>query len=520
MCFIGRKSDSYSWLVEGGNAFKGFIIYGDMIYRGEIALDFMIKEIVNKSDEEIKIFLNELDGTFAFYIESSEKVYFGVDRVRSMPLFYTYTNGVLYVGDDAEKITQKNCPIQVNELSIEEFNDSQILVIGNKTLIKDLFQVRAAEIVIYNKSDKLLSNVNYYNWDEMFREYAVDEKQLRNGFDKVYYELGKEIVALLNGRTAVIPLSGGADSRMIVKMLRNQSYEKVICFSYGRKGNKEAKISEKVAKMYGYPWHFVEYKNKAIREQRKSNELKDYMRMASGFSSLPHVQDYYAVRVLKENKIIPEDSVFIPGHGEPLTGCHLKEMYLHKNVALQEALNSMLEYCCYGNKEKYVNNLKEEYLIHEEMNGLQYASKEFQIDITERQAKFINNSVRVYEFWGYEWLMPLWSKKLFDYWKLVPPDIRYGRGFYYSMVKDGQKSTNDVTKAKMVKRIFKKSDFMYKYGVFIRNCLDRWFSLTNNCRLFSFGEYFKVCLSTNPFEFGFVKLWSRYYINEVLKNMF
>ena len=32
-------------------------------------------------------------------------------------------------------------------------------------------------------------------------------------------------------------------------------------------------------------------------------------------------------------------------------------------------------------------------------------------DISERQPKFIVNSLRVYEYFGYEWWIPFWDKK-------------------------------------------------------------------------------------------------------------
>jgi asparagine synthase (glutamine-hydrolysing) len=57
----------------------------------------------------------------------------------------------------------------------------------------------------------------------------------------------------------VVPLSGGLDSRIIVAMLKRLGVEDVICFTYGKKGNREAEISRQVAEALGYRWYFVEY---------------------------------------------------------------------------------------------------------------------------------------------------------------------------------------------------------------------------------------------------------------------
>ena len=40
-------------------------------------------------------------------------------------------------------------------------------------------------------------------------------------------------------------------------------------------------------------------------------------------------------------------------------------------------------------------------------------------DCQERQAKFIVNSVRAYEFFGFEWRLPLFDAELMDFWSRI-----------------------------------------------------------------------------------------------------
>ncbi len=56
-------------------------------------------------------------------------------------------------------------------------------------------------------------------------------------------------------------------------------------------------------------------------------------------------------------------------------------------------------------------------------------------DYQERQAKFINNAIRVYEFWGYEWRTPFWDKNILEYWSWIPLSWRYGRRLYFEFDK-------------------------------------------------------------------------------------
>jgi asparagine synthetase B (glutamine-hydrolysing) len=60
-------------------------------------------------------------------------------------------------------------------------------------------------------------------------------------------------------------------------------------------------------------------------------------------------------------------------------------------------------------------------------------------DLQERQAKFIVNSVRVYESFGYEWRLPLFDAELMDFWARVPLRGRVGRRLYFEFVRAHQK---------------------------------------------------------------------------------
>ena len=52
--------------------------------------------------------------------------------------------------------------------------------------------------------------------------------------------------------------------------------------------------------------------------------LKNTYPYVSGLSSMFFMQEYFAVKYLKESHIIPDDSVFIPGFsGDVLAGSHL-----------------------------------------------------------------------------------------------------------------------------------------------------------------------------------------------------
>jgi asparagine synthase (glutamine-hydrolysing) len=68
-------------------------------------------------------------------------------------------------------------------------------------------------------------------------------------------------------------------------------------------------------------------------------------------------------------------------------------------------------------------------------DGLTLADAMEKWDWQERQAKFICNSVRVYEFYGYDWWLPLWDTEFMKFWEHVPLELRKGTALYLAYVR-------------------------------------------------------------------------------------
>src|SRR5690606_26457536 len=67
--------------------------------------------------------------------------------------------------------------------------------------------------------------------------------------------------------------------------------------------------------------------------------------------------------------------------------------------------------------------------------GLDEAINRFEaFDWRERQAKYIVNSVRVYNYFGYDWWLPFWDIEFFDHWLTVPTNQRLRKALYNQYV--------------------------------------------------------------------------------------
>lgn len=442
---------------------RGYFFYNNELYRDKKAIEFL-----NENRAKLTFMLKDFNGCFSIVIYEKDKVLMAVDRLRSYPIFYTI-EGKDIKFNHCTKNLKKEKELTFDRFALQEFKASVLWVSGNRTFYKEIKQVQAGEFVIFSRETGKVSNRFYYTLD--YGNYFLDKKNMKESFDTTYDKVGKHLVELLDNRTAIIPLSGGADSRMVLDLLKKENYKKVICYTYGNSKSKEANISRRVAESRGYPWICIDYTKKMWKNFTKSGEFLQYAEYAGNHSSLPHIQDYLAIKEMKKRNLIPSNSVFVPGHsGDMIAGSHITEEFLKEKMYGEEFVEGFIKKFYYGKKtSNTVNNIKKIIGIKEnkEYSSKKLLSKSENFNIRERQGKFIVNSVRAYEYFGYDWLIPLWDSELFDYWRRVPINERYKRKLYFECVKkETIKSTNnrtiflaihkEITKYPIIKDILRK----------------------------------------------------------------
>lgn len=486
--FLSPKS-VYPWTREVDFFFRGYFIAEGHCLRGSEAIAYLKTRFSNEDMAEV---LRSLNGVFSMIWEREGDVFFAVDRLRGLPLFYAIVSGELWIGDDAAALAEQLPQRTLDEVSAEEYLSSEIFVSGFHTLLEEMQQVQASEFCIFSFRTADVHTSGYFR---MVHEDFLPENEpevLCREFYNAYERTGKNLVKALRGRTAVIPLSGGADSRMIATLLKREGYSKVICYTYGRKGNAESEISRKIAESLGYPWYMVPYTKEMWRALRSDSEWAAYEKFAFAAVSTPHLQDYLAVKYLKEHHILPEDSVFVPGHsGDLLAGSHITSEFLAENLSKEAFLQTIIEkFYVLTPSAALMQRIEGRFpeISPQDMEGRASQSEWF--NTQERQGKYIVNSVRIYEFFGYEWLIPLWDNEQFDFWRRVPLSWRYHRKLYFYAVQDRLPSTNDVTAAKSlaarvrsipgVRTVARRTVRFFRY----------WNSPLEISHLFSAKEYF------------------------------
>lgn len=437
MFYVHLEFSPYRSYYKSNNCIAtGILFLGGNCYQKE----GLLNEITSWQTKEQWISrLKESNGFFAIARYDEQNLWAAVDRVRSIPLFYGQKGQEFYLSDSTEWVRQRVGDVLIDPLAKEEFLLTGY-VTGADTLFPSVKQIQPGELIHITKTADgvKLSTYRYYQYSHNY-PFVVTEEELLKRYDEVLIKIFQRLIEVANGRTIVIPLSGGYDSRLIALMLKRLGYDKVIAFSYGRPGNRESSVSKQVADGLNIRWEFVPYTNELWYKWFHSEEMKAYYQMASGWSGIPHIQDWPAVWELKKKKIITEESIFVPGHSaDLLAGSRSSHVSLYKEKSFflpveapERIIRAILDYHYslwdWKRRESELTLIFKSRILNSlgDLDKFPDGPSAFECwDIIERQAKFIVNSVRVYEFWGYKWWLPFWDMEYMRYWSNVPLKYR------------------------------------------------------------------------------------------------
>jgi len=422
-----------------------FFCLGQVVYQQELLSTEQVFDLVKASylKNDLDQLLVEFSGFYAFVLLADNFVIAVVDRIRSRPLFFAIENNTVHVSDSSQFLVEQLSDPTINSLSEQELVQAGY-VSGRNTLVNQVMQIPTGSY--------LLAKVNEYSVNTYYRFMPINDKgpakkvDLLNGLDLAMKQSIRQLISYANNRQIVVPLSGGYDSRAIAIYLKELNYSNIVTFTFGKSSSKEVLISEKVAKALGFEWHFVEYNRALWKRTAKSQSFNDFLHFISSYVSVPNVQVYPAIKSLLEQGIIATDAVIVPGHtGDFSSGGHipaelvdlpregqtkcivdaiLSRHYRHKSRLclddrLREKLTEQVNY--------YIDNTPEHLPATSIFEGWEYQ---------ERQAKFIVNSNRYYDFFKLDWWMPLWQNDFSAYWEKVPLQYRLNSSLWKYFVEE------------------------------------------------------------------------------------
>ncbi|MBI9052272.1 MAG: hypothetical protein JEY96_00550 [Bacteroidales bacterium] len=437
--FISNKG--FKWFNEKNIFVKGFLFDSDQRYFENENVIKYFDDIKTEKDFIKKI--SSANGLFTVFIQISEnKFLFANDIIRSCPIFYSIKDQNIFISDDYNTILKKINKVEINELSEAEFKSAGF-VSGHNTLINEINVTQAGEYIIYN--DEKIQIKSYFDYS-ISASSSLDYSELMPKSKKIFDQTFERLVKSLNNRMAVVPLSGGLDSRLIACKLKEHNYSNVLCYTFGNStDNFEKEISEKVAKELGFKWTFIKYNSETIGEYLKDEKFLEYYKFYSKYSSSFMFQDYFALKFLKENKIISDDAIFIPGYSGDFLGG--SQLYKNGGIKLKASINQIAQKIVENryihtkisakNKKEINNKIKLQLSESIKNRNNLYAYSIFENwEIKENLSKFIAQAAHIYQFFGYEFRFPYWDKELVDFFKNVPYRYKYGKILYNKTLSD------------------------------------------------------------------------------------
>lgn len=383
--------------------------------------------------------LRAVTGHFAAVLLGPAETVLVEDPIRSFPLFYSVAGGDVAVSDDALVLTGVAQDYVADFDSRIEFRHSAY-VAGSNTLYAGVKQVQAGELVTLTPDGGVTSTVYrriHYTGLDISETEAVDAH-----FTDALHTSMSRFLKHANGRQIVVPLSGGLDSRLLSVYLKEVGYQNMVNFTYGVGRTREVLISESVAAALGQKWLFCAYEEETIREAWDAPETAEFIKYTHASASLPHIQDWYAVRWLKQQGLVDDDAIFLPGHtivgnmhdeqildAESVSPEQIKELILQHHYTLQPdnshaTNNSRL----HATIERFLGDIGYDDSVVSRLTALEYWN------VRERQTKYINNSLRNYEFFGYDWALPMLDREMYLAWGDLHHSVTRNRDWYEGYV--------------------------------------------------------------------------------------
>ena len=394
--------------------------------------------------ESMSRMLRRFGGFFSIVFRHTDGRVFAVtDRGRTHPLLYVRRSGQFIISDAPEKLLEALPVRMLDPLAAEEFATAGF-VSGGRTLIEGVESMGPATILQID-SDGAVASVCYRDFvpnladgdsEDMEECAAKLEEALRRTVDR--------LISFAGGRTLILPLSGGVDSRALLAFLLSSGYEKIKTFTFGRATSRDYRVGLSLAKAGKVAFRAVPYTRLRWRAVWHDPHFEDYLAHAHGLTSVPNLQAVPALLELRRSGWIEADAVFVPAFaGFFPGGCLPSAATVERLVSDLSATNldgfdeflmkrhfrtSDLERIAPAVRERVAGQLRALRTSHPtfaESNPSERVillSEAFEYH--ERQAKFIGNACRYFDSFGYDWWLPMWDVDFVDVCESLPLNWR------------------------------------------------------------------------------------------------
>ena len=376
---------------------------------------------------------------FAVIIQGPDFCLACTDLCRSSPIFFSGDT----VSNDAhalklDKHMSKLNPSGVRDAAMAGF------VTGPNTLFSDLHQLEAGTCVLWRAHHKLPHVWRHYTYQPHDIQ-DISQSSLGENFLTVMDNVIKRGIEEVAGRPVWLALSGGLDSRLLLAKLVEHRCPNLSTFTYGLEGSDEARIAREVSSRLNVPWvaHFTTPQQ--MKEFFSTSQLHDYWAFSDGLCSVPNFQDFLSLKILKDKNQIPEGAFIINGQtGDFISGGHIPKILMNASVSPHTLFSAIVgKHFSLWRSLKTSKNLSQiqteiaskfEIDCHKKIDREESVAIYERFEYEERQAKYVINGQRNYEFLDLNWLLPLWQHDVVNFWRDVPIEAKYQQKLYRATI--------------------------------------------------------------------------------------
>lgn len=351
-------------------------------------------------------YLSKADGFFAFVKQvDNDTVWLATDKSRLLPLFYAFSDKC-YVSDSAHLIAEF-IDAKADEFAVDCYRASGFSPF-DRTVFENVYSVPSGCLLELKKGVVSQSvRVGAYNiTNELKNETFFDCS--KRVFDDVNLQL--------QGKTALVALSGGYDSRYVLSGLVMSAYPKIVCFSYGGSNSNEIVLASKACEQLGIQHIVIEYNESTLCDLSNSADFKAYMNYSANASALPHVHEYFACEALQKIGYTPENAIILSGLSDRVLGPDVGYK-ISRSGSMKKHINEYILHTYHYSKlskhsrKQVVSDLEKMFLQFEKP----FWKGSLQIVLSEVMNKTVNSVANCWVYHGFQVIIPLLSEKIVSY---------------------------------------------------------------------------------------------------------
>jgi asparagine synthase (glutamine-hydrolysing) len=424
-----------------GDAFVG----DDLLDAGGI-IDYLTDV---STEEEFESRVADLNGFFQIVHHSGEKTFAAVDRIASMPLFFDTREDETYLSDDPEWIRENIQNVSIDSVSRAELALSGF-VSGKSTKYQSLHQLRAGAILTL---DDEVSVSHYYRYDH--DKEPLPKADRREKLEDALVTSFDRLIEYADGRTILVSLSGGYDSRLILLMLDRLGYDDVLSFNIGQPESRQAELSRTVAENLGVEWIQVPAYSSDYYEVFRTERRREYDEYPPaktvGYERQPFALHHLSY--LQDENLLPDDFVLVTGHsadflaGRQIPGQFSEVESLNKEAYLDIVMDSVYSLwdCATPSMEERIRERVWARTDADSIRSVEEGLRAFEeMDWRDRHAKVFNSPTYVWEFYGFDWWLPYWDATYLEFWEQIPVSDKFDQRLYNEFVRDLYVERSDV----------------------------------------------------------------------------